>query len=63
MSVGRIVYAAFCGQSAADVLFSEKVAKTDQYAVETGCISCSDEKRCGKVYREKQRSVSVGAKQ
>lgn len=55
--------AVFCGQSTADVLFSEKVVKTDQYTIETGCISCADEKRCGKVYGEKQRGISVCVKQ
>ena len=63
MSVCRIVSAVFCGQSTADVLFSEKVVKTDQYTIETGCISCADEKRCGKVYGEKQRGISVCVKQ
>ena len=61
-SVCRIVSAVFCGQSTADVLFSEKVVKTDQYTIETGCISCADEKRCGKVYGEKQRGISVCVK-
>ncbi|WP_243035462.1 hypothetical protein [Mediterraneibacter gnavus] len=45
------------------LLFSEKVVKTDQYTIETGCISCADEKRCGKVYGEKQRGISVCVKQ
>ena len=43
--------------------FSEKVVKTDQYTIETGCIPCADEKRCGKVYGEKQRGISVCVKQ
>ena len=32
-------------------------------AIETGCIPCADEKRCGKVYGEKQRGISVCVKQ
>lgn len=56
MSVGRIVSAVFCDQSAGDVLFSEKVAKIDQCAVETGCISCSDKKGVTK-FTEKNSAV------
>ena len=32
--------------------FQRRLLKTDQYTIETGCISCADEKRCGKVYGE-----------
>ena len=57
MSVGRIVSAVFCDQSAGDVLFSEKVAKTDQCAVETGCISCSDKKGVTKFARKTAQCI------
>ena len=53
MSVCRIVSAVFCGQSTADVLFSEKVVKADQYTIETGCISCADEKKVWQSLRRK----------
>lgn len=39
--------------------FQRKVVKTDQYTIETGCISCADEKRCGKVYGKTARYICL----
>ena len=44
------------------VLAAERKLRME-YTIETGCIPCADEKRCGKVYGEKQRGISVCVKQ